>query len=202
MKKTVITISREYGSGGREIGANVARRLGIPFYDRKLINLAAEKSGLSHQFIEEREQKINSKFLISIAISNYSGSVFSRNSLLPEDKLFLTQSKVIRDIAARESCVIVERCADYILGRMEGLLNVFLYSDHANRMERAVREYGLNPATAEAALKQKDRARRNHYNHYTGQVWGELHNYHLAANTDYLGHDKVVGMIVEMAGGR
>lgn len=199
-KKIVITISREYGSGGRRIGERVAERLGISFYDKKLINIAAEESGLSPEFIETHDQKINNSFLFNIAVSGYySGNVFNRNNLLPEDKLFLTQTNIIRALAEKESCVIVGRCADYILRDRDDCFNVFVYSDMAHKIERAIREYGMALDKAEVELKKRDKARNNHYNHYTGQDWGQIRNYHLSVNSDFVGADNVVDMIVNVA---
>jgi cytidylate kinase len=195
--KIVITISREFGSGGRRIGERVAERLGIPFYDKKLIGIAAEQSGLSAEFIEDHEQKIHNSFLFNIAVSGfYSGNVFNKDTLLPEDQLFLTQTKIIRELAETQSCVIVGRCADYILRGRSDAFHVFVFSDMVHKIDRAVREYGLDPAKAEAELKKRDKARANHYNHYTGRNWGETHNYHLSANSDYLGAENLAEMIV------
>jgi cytidylate kinase len=195
--KIVITISREFGSGGRRIGEKVAQRLGIPFYDKKLIGIAAEQSGLSTEFIENHEQKIHNSFLFNIAVSGfYSGNVFNKDTLLPEDQLFLTQTKIIRELAEKQSCVIVGRCADYILRGYEGSFHTFIYSDMASKVNRAVQEYGLDPAKAEVEIKRRDKARANHYNHYTGRSWGEIHNYHLSANSDYVGAENLVEMMV------
>jgi cytidylate kinase len=196
----VITISREFGSGGRRIGEKVAQRLGVPFYDKKLIGIAAEQSGLSAEFIEDHEQKIHNSFLFNIAVSGfYSGNVFNKDTLLQEDKLFLTQTKIIRELAETQSCVIVGRCADYILRGHEGAFHAFIYSDMASKVNRAVHEYGLDPAKAEAEIKRRDKARANHYNHYTGRDWGEIHNYHLSAHSDYVGAENLVDMIVGVA---
>ncbi|MDL2233499.1 cytidylate kinase-like family protein [Ruminococcaceae bacterium OttesenSCG-928-L11] len=202
-KKTIITISREHGSGGRKIGERIAAELGISFYDKKLINIVAEQSGLSMEFIENHEQKINNSFLFNIAVSGYySGNIFNKESLLPEDKIFLTQTKIIRDLAEKESCVIVGRCADYILKDREDCFNVFIFSDLESRKKRAVTEYGFNGDTVESELKKADKARNNHYSHYTGQDWGQLKNYHLAVNSDFVGFDNVVDMIVQIAKNR
>lgn len=199
-KKILITISREFGSGGRRIGERVAEELGIAFYDKKLINIVAEKSGLSMDFIKDHEQKINNSFLFNIAVGGYyAGHAFNSENLIPEDRLFLTQTKIIKELAEKESCVIVGRCADYILRDTPDCINVFLYSDMEDRVKRAVEEYGVPAETAQAELKKKDRARNNHYTHYTGEKWGDIHNYHLAAHTDYLGADIVVKLITKLA---
>jgi cytidylate kinase len=196
----VITISREYGSGGRRIGEKVAQRLGVPFYDKKLIGIAAEHSGLSAEFIEDHEQKIHNSFLFNIAVSGfYAGNVYNKDTLLPEDKLFLTQTKIIRELAETQSCVIVGRCADYILRGHEGAFHAFIYADMASKVNRAVHEYGLDPAKAEAEIKRRDKARANHYNHYTGRSWGEIHNYHLSAHSDYIGAENLAELIVGIA---
>ncbi|MDR2932512.1 MAG: cytidylate kinase-like family protein [Oscillospiraceae bacterium] len=198
-RQPVITISREFGSGGREIGERIANELGIQYYDRKLIDIAAEQSGLSPDFIRDNEQKITNSFLFNISVSGYySGNAFARDNLLPEDKLFLTQAKIIQDIADREACVIVGRCADYILRKNSDCLNIFIYSDKESKIKRAVAEYGIDPAKAAGILDKQDKARANHYNHYTGNTWGDKGNYHLCLHSGFLGADKIVSMVVSL----
>lgn len=197
-KKLVITISREYGSGGRIIGRKVAEKLGIPFYDGQLIDMSAQKSGLAVSFVEQTEQKIKNKFLHNLAFGGYhTGADYGAAQLSLADKLFITTCEIIRDIADQGSCVIVGRCADYVLKDRTDVIDIFIYSDKEDKLNRMINDYGVPADKAEAVLAKEDKYRANHYNYYTERSWGDKKNYQLCLNSGFLGVDKTVDIIVD-----
>ena len=199
-KKIIITISREFGSGGRFIGENVAKKLGIAFYDKAIIEIASDKTGFSPDYIKENEQKLTSPSLFNFAISgSYAGNMVFGNGESLQDTMFFAQSNVIKEIASKHSCVIVGRCADYVLEKFENCINVFIHSDMQSKINRAVNEYKLDSASVEKILKDRDKLRAKHYNYYTGRVWGDARNYDACFNSDYIGLEKVEDIIVDMA---
>lgn len=196
----IITIGREYGSGGRQIGQAVAERLGISFYDKKIISLAAEKSGLSHEFIANNEQRVRNGLMQNLAASAaYSSGFFSGQYLPLSESIFISQAQVIRDIAAKESAVIVGRCADYILAGRENTVNVFVHAPLETRIKRIMELYHLDEAAAMKAISTSDKERGNHYFRYTDQKWGKAQNYDICVNSALMGIDKTVEMLVSMA---
>ncbi|MDO5298870.1 MAG: cytidylate kinase-like family protein [Clostridia bacterium] len=196
----IITIGREYGSGGRQIGQAVAERLGISFYDKKIISLAAEKSGLSHEFIANNEQRVRNGLMQNLAASAaYSSGFFSGQYLPLSESIFISQAQVIRDIAAKESAVIVGRCADYILAGRENTVNVFVHAPLEARIKRIMELYHLDEAAAMKAISTSDKERGNHYFRYTDQKWGKAQNYDICVNSALMGIDKTVEMLVSMA---
>lgn len=196
----IITIGREYGSGGRQIGRAVAEKLGISFYDKKIISLAAEKSGLSDEFIANNEQRVRSGLMHNLAASAaYSGGFFSSQYLPLSESIFISQAQVIRDIAARESAVIVGRCADYILAGRQNTVNVFIHAPSQTRVERIMALYRLDEAAALKAIATSDKERGNHYFRYTDQKWGKAQNYDLSINSALLGVEGTVQLLVDIA---
>jgi len=196
MKKFVVAISREYGSGGRTIGKALAEELGISCYDKTIIKLTAEKSGLEPSFIEKSEEKVANSFLFSMQYSAYS----SLDSLLfydtpTNDKMFIAQSAVIADLAAKDSCVILGRCADYVLRDTDNLVRVFIRADMDERVKRAVENYGLAEKNAESAVKKADKTRANYYKYYTTRSWGAPDNADLMINSSFTGIDGAVDVI-------
>ena len=189
-KHTVITISREYGSGGRYIGRLVADKLGIKFYDRDLVEKLSEKTGLSTEYIENNEQKRGTLDALN------SGCYYN---LTNADELFVQESELINDLAKNESCVIIGRCSDFILKDNKDVINIFVYSTMENKIERAVERYNLSKKEAEKEIKNIDKLRSNHYKHYTGKVWGDNQNYDLCINSDTFGVEKAADMICEIA---
>ncbi len=179
--KIVITISREYGSGGRYVGKLLAEMLGINFYDKELIHLAAKESGLSEKYIEENDQK--------------KKTTYESNN---DDRLFIAESKVIKNIAKNESCVIVGRCADYILKNKKDTFKVFLYSDEDSKIKRAVKYYHLNQEKALKMINKINRERAKHYKFYTGQDWYNLKNYDLMINVDRKGVEETAKSIKDI----
>ena len=197
-KKIVITISREYGSGGGVIGKAVAEKLNIPFYNREIIELTAQKSGLSIDFVEETEQKIKNKFLHNLAFgAYYVGNDLATSRLSLPDKLFIATCDIVRQLADEGPCVIVGRCADYILKNREDVINIFIYSDSEHKVKRIVERRGLDVKNAESEVIKTDKYRRNHYDYYTEREWGDKNNYHLCLNSGFLGVDKTVDIIVD-----
>lgn len=197
MKQPVITISREFGSGGRQIGEKVAKTLGFTFYDRTLIDLVAEKSGYSQDFIAENDQRLTQSMLFQIAISGSIPPWFNGDAAKPvQDTLFTTQSKVIRELAEKGGCVIVGRCANYILRDDPNCLSVFISGNLQSKIKRCIAEYGIRPEAAQGEMHRRDKERSNHYAHYTDQVWGEAKNYGLALNSDKFGIEGAVKIIL------
>ena len=188
MAYSIITISREFGTGARLIGREVAALLGYGYYDRALIEMAAEKSGLSEEFIERTEEKASNSFLYNLATAAYLASdPINEYSVPVNDREFLVQSDVIRDIARSGNGVIVGRCADYVLRDHPSLLRVFIYADKADRVNRIVNEYGQDPKNAESVLTKIDKGRANYHKFYTGTNWRSMDNYDLCINTSTVG---------------
>ena len=188
-KHIVITISREYGSGGRYIGKLIADKLGVKLYDKEFITKVAEETGLSEEYIENNEQKRD--ILAVLNNGYYSG-------LNNSDELFIKESELIKEVANKESCVIVGRCADFILKDKENVTKVFVYSNMKNKIERAVNIYGIHKNDAEKEIKKIDKLRANHYKYYTDKDWKDNSNYDICINSDTLGVEKVADLICKM----
>ena len=199
MRKQIITISRAFGSGGHTIGQEVAKRLGIPFYDKELVDEVAKQSGFHADFIKEAGEyaPVSSSFLFSIAVSPNPLSTMHTMSMA--DQLFVYQTNVIRNLAEKGPCVIVGRCADYILREREDALHVFIHADMAYRAERIVRLYGETKQTPDKRLAEKDNKRKVYYKHYTNRNWGDAQNYHVCLNSGLIGIDKCTDIIVDVA---
>lgn len=197
MEQTVFTIGRQYGSAGREIGKRLAQSLDLPFYDKALIALAARDSGISQKILENADEKASSSLIYSLLMGSYTfGSRTETSEHLPiNDQLFLLQADMIKNVAAKGSCVIVGRCADDVLRDDPRLFSVFIHADQLSRMDRIVREYGIEPAKAAEFLVKKDKQRANYYNFYTNKHWGDLENYHLTLDASSVGLDGAVELI-------
>ena len=185
----VITIAREYGSGGRYVGKLIAEKLGIKLYDKNFITKVAYETGLSEEYIKENEQKRE----VLAGLNN--GYYFGLNN---SDELFIKEAEIIKKIAEKESCVIIGRCADFILKDRKDVLKVFVYSDMENKIKRATKYYGLDEQKAEKEIKRIDKLRANHYKHYTEQEWDNHSNYDICINSDELGVEKAAEVICEM----
>ncbi|MCL2567988.1 MAG: cytidylate kinase-like family protein [Oscillospiraceae bacterium] len=201
MTHLVITISRQYGSGGREIGASVAERLSISCYDKTLLQLAAEQSGLSPEFIEKTEEQAASSFLFNLSAATVTGSgnFFYQYNVPVSDQAFFAQTSVIRGLAASESCVIVGRCANYILGTQARCLKVFLHAPLEARIARIAQSQGLSEKEAKDHIHRVDKGRANYYRHYTGGTWGETEAYDLCINTQTASPKGATAAILAMA---
>ena len=188
MKNRVITISREFGSGGRTIGRRTAEKLGIPCYDAELIQKIAEESGFTADYIKEEGEYAHRGFL---------ASAFDNRTFGPtnQDKLWIIQRSIIIDLAEKGPCVIVGRCADYILKDKADCLTVFIHADMEYRAERIVKEYGERDESPEQRLKDKDKRRAAYHRFYTDMKWGQAQNYHLCLDSGKLGIEKCVEII-------
>ena len=194
MKNRVITISREFGSGGRTIGRAVARKLDIPCYDSELIGKIAEESGLSREYIEEKgEHAQHGNWLANALSSERSYSGFSM-----QNYLWLAQQKVILQVAEKGPCVIVGRCADYILRDEADYLRVFIYADMEKRAERIVSVYGEQADSPEKRLRDKDKRRAAYYQYYTDTKWGKTQNYDITLNSGTIGLDRCAQIITSL----
>ncbi len=188
MAYSIITISREFGTGARLIGREVAALLNYGYYDRALIEMAAEKSGLSEEFIERTEEKASNSFLFNLATAAYLASDVTMEYTVPvNDRAFMVQSDVIRDIARSGNGVIVGRCADFVLKDHPRLLRVFIFANKEDRINRIVNEYGQDPKNAESVLNKIDKGRANYHKFYTGTNWRSMDNYDLCINTSNTG---------------
>ena len=190
MAHTVITIGRQFGSGGRIVAQRVADSLHIPFYDKAVIDLAAKETGLSEEFIRQAEQKKTSSFLYNLYMST--------QNLPVSDQVFIAESDVIRKVAAVGPCVIVGRCADYVLRNQKGVLNLFIHAPLDERIFRAKEEYKVEAADVRAYVLKQDKRRAAFYEHFSDRVWGKAENYHLAINST-IGLDTTVDLILALA---
>lgn len=201
MTKKIITISREYGSGGRRIGRMVAEKLGMGFYDKELIDAAAREIGFPAELIEDREQRLTNSLLYNFAMGTLYGMTYPREPKISElpltEQIFVAQKKAIEDAAKQGSCVFIGRCADHILRSRPDVLRVFIYADRDIRKRRAVGEYGVQPESVDEFMYQNDKRRRIHYENYTNQKWGSRENYDLMLNSGELGIEKCVELICE-----
>lgn len=188
----IITISRQYGSGGREIGQKLAERLGIPYYDKELISLAAERSGYSRNLFEEADQKTSNSMIFSLM---RAGSMAGSYELPLNDKIYLIQSGVIQQVAKKGPCVIVGRCADYVLQDKFPCVNIFIHAELKKRMDRGVKVYGLSPDTVQSILLRTDKRREAYYNYYTGRKFGDARNYTLSLDSLGVGIENAVRIL-------
>lgn len=177
----IITIAREYGSGGHLLGEMLSKELGIKLYDKEFISMAAQRSGMDESFIIKNEQSIPSFWLKCIMSKNSEQPI--EGSLSSDDILFVAESKIIQELAEKEPCIIIGRCADFILKDYPKVLKVFCYSDIDNAVSRCISEYGIKRDNAESEIRRINRNRIHHYEYYTGQKWGEPHHYNLMLNT-------------------
>ena len=194
MEKNIITISREFGSGGRTIGRMVADKLGIPFYDKELVDQIALESGFAPKFVEEHGEHSPGNSLFSYAFAP-QGVPGVMNGLSTADFLWNIQCNVILQLAEKGPCVIVGRNADYILKDRQDAFHVFVFADIAFRADRIVRLYGESEKAPEARLQEKDKRRRLNYQHYTGRTWGMAQNYNLCLDSSTMGVEQCVDII-------
>ena len=197
MKKNVITISRQFGSGGRTVGRLVAEKLGIPFYDKELVEQIALESGFAPQFIEENGEHAPGKSLFSYAFL-HQGVPGVMNGLSTADFLWNIQCSSILQIAEKGPCVIVGRNADYILKDRTDAFHVYIHADTQFRADRIVRLYGESEKSPETRLNEKDKRRKLNYQHYTGRNWGDAANYDICLNTGKIGVEEAADIIVKL----
>lgn len=192
MAKRIITISREFGSGGRFIGEEVAKKLGIAYYDKNIIGQIAEKSGLSPEYIQENAELSPKKGLFAYA---FSGRDITGKSV--EDMVYEAQRNIILELAEKEPCVIIGRNADYILKDRDDVLNVFIHGDMLEKIKRITSLYNVKEKEAVKMMADTDKRRRTNYNFYTDQNWGKASNYTLCLNSSQLGYDRCEMIIME-----
>lgn len=196
---TVITIGRQFGSRGREIGRKVAEYYNIPFYDKELISRAAKESGFCEEMIEVHDERPTSSFLYNLVMDTYS---FGYNSSSFVDmpishKIFLAQFDTIKKVAAEGPCVIVGRCADYALSERDNVLKLFIYGDEVLRISSIAKRYELSEQKAKDMVVKKDKQRSSYYNYYTSKKWGRADSYDLCINSSLLGIDGTVKLIIQ-----
>ena len=198
--KTIISIGRQTGCGGREIGRRIAELLQIPYYDKELIDRAAENSEFSKEFFKTHDEKRASSFLYSLAMESPSHGFAGALSGLPLDhKVFLAQFNTIKEIAAEGGCVIVGRCADYALEDNPHLLSVFLHADLDFRTARVAEEEGITLAKAKDMIVKTDKSRASYYSYYTGKKWGLASNYHVSIDSSKFGLEETIRIISSIA---
>ena len=185
-KHLVITIAREYGSGGRYIGKLITDKLGIKFYDKDFIKKIAEKTGLTEEYVEKNEQSKNTL------------SALNSTGLTNQDEIFINESREIEELANKESCVIIGRCADFVLKDRNDVIKIFVYSNIKDKINRATKFYGIDKEKAEKEIKNVDKSRAKHYKYYTEREWKDYSNYDICINSDLLGVEKVADLICEM----
>ena len=201
-KKIIITIARQYGSGGREVGERVAALLGIPLYDKEIITDAASKGELDAEALKQVDETSASSLLYTLAMgSNILGTTMHFGYKMPlNDKLFILQSDLIREYAAKGSCVIIGRCADYILRDNENVLRLFIYGDLEHRTERVKQRHPeIKSSQIIDIINKTDKRRSSYYNFYTGNKWGKYDNYDMAINSSTLGIEGTAQLITAMA---
>lgn len=197
---TVITIGRQYGSGGRELGQILAQKLGFEFYDEELVTMAAEKNKMHKDILKAVDEKATKSLLYTLVTG--SDLRFLNSSIQYEmpinDKLFITQSEIIKNLAEKSSCVIVGRCADYVLrDSAQKCLHLFIYADLEHRIKRICQKYDLTPEKAKEKINKIQKSRKTYYNYYSNREWGNVANYDLCVNTGTLGLEKAADVIQE-----
>lgn len=197
-EKIVITIARQYGSGGRTIGKMLAQKLGVHFYDKELMKLASDESGINEALFVNADEKIKSTSLFRIAHNAYNGELIPPESddFISSQNLFNYQAKIIKGLAEEESCVIVGRCADFILKDYDNVLSVFIHAPHEYCMEQAAKKHSMPSKELEKFIIKTDKHRADYYKYYTGREWSDARNYDLCLNSSKLGYDRCVEEII------
>ena len=197
MPGQIITIGRQFGSGGRQIARKLAERLGIKYYDKELITVAAKESGISPDIFEKVDEEAANSLLYSMVIGMYGASsrIANYGEISINDKIFSVQTDIINKIAKEGPCVIVGRCADYILREHPDCLNVFIYSGIDERIRRSVEEYNIQSKNIKEYILKSDKKRANYYNFYTGKKWGAISNYNICLDSGKLGIDGCVDIL-------
>ena len=193
----IITISRQYGSGGREIGEKLAKELNIPFYDNEIIARASKESGFAEAAFQRAEQKATNSLLYSIAmgLNSYGNQEFGFSALSIDDQIYLAQSEVVHKMAEEGPCVIVGRCADYLLRDKNNVINIFIWAKLDYRVKRAIEVYEMPPHKAAEQILKIDKRRANYYNYHANEKWGRADNYNLCIQSDFVGIDGTVELL-------
>ncbi len=196
---TIITIGRQYGSGGKELGQMIAKRLGFDFYDEELVTMAAEKNQMHEDILRAVDEKATKSLLYTLVTGSDLRYMNSAHYDMPiNDKLFITQSEIIKNLSEKGSCVIVGRCADYVLrDSAHNCIHLFLYADMEDKIKRISEKYDLSADKAKDKIKKIEKVRKSYYNYYSSRDWGSIANYDLCLNTAKLGLDKCCDIICE-----
>ena len=197
MEHTVITIARSYGSGGRTLGKLLAKELGIHCYDRELLRMASEQSGINEALFGEVDEKVKSLPLFGISKKIYKGEIFPPESddFVSDDNLFNYQAKIIKEVAAEESCVIIGRCADYVLKDDPNVLRLFFFAPKEDCIVRVMEHDGITGRDAENKIEKIDKHRADYYKYYTGKDWYDARNYDFCLDTTSMGYEKLVEVV-------
>ncbi len=195
----IITIGRQYGSGGREIGEKLAQKLEIPFYDKELLERAANDSGICKELFENHDEKPTNSFLYSLVMDTYSFGYSSAafTDMPINHKVFLAQFEAVKKLAMEGPCVMVGRCADYALSEFSNCFSVFIHSDMESRIRRIAQKYDMKDNKARDAIQKTDKSRSSYYNYYTNKRWGDASSYHLSIDSGKLGINKTVECIIQ-----
>ena len=198
MEKVVITIARQYGSGGRTVGEMLADRLGIHFYNKELMKLASEESGINEALFVNADEKAKGSRIFGNTPNVYSGELISpeSNEFTSNDNLFNYQAKVIRRLAEEQSCVIVGRCADFVLKDYDNVLSVFVHAPHDFCMEQAAKKHSMSTKELEKFIQKTDKFRAEYYKYHTGREWTDARNYDLCLDSSKLGFERCVEEII------
>lgn len=198
MEKTVITIARGYGSGGKTLGKLLADKLGVHCYDRDLIRMASEESGINEALFGEADEKVKSLPIFKIAKRFYKGEILPPRdaNFTSDENLFNYQAKVIKQLADTESCVIIGRCADYVLKDYDNVISLYFYAPEEDCIKRIVDQYGGSEADAKKKMHQHDKYRAEYYKHYTGKDWNDARNYDFCLNTSSMSYEKLVDIVM------
>ena len=196
---TIITIGRQFGSAGHEIGAKLAERLNIPCYDKELLKRAAKESGLCTELFENHDERPTSSFLYNLVMDTYSFGITNSSYVdMPlSHKVFLAQFDTIKKIADEGPCVIVGRCADYALADYDNVLNLFIYGEMGKRIENVSQKYNVGEKDARDMIIKKDKQRASYYNYYSTKKWGKAETYHLCVDSTVLGKEGTVELLYQ-----
>ena len=198
-EKLAITIGRQYGSGGKEIGLRVGELLGIKVYDKELLTLAAEKKGINPDYLRRVDEKAASSLLYTLAMgSSLYGARHLGVDVPINDQLFITQTEIIKEAAEANSAIFIGRCADYVLRNHPHRLSFFIYSDFESRVHRIMHQHNVSRSEAESMINKTDKKRINYYNFYTGKKWGKFENYHMSLDSSLLGVEGTAQMIAQL----
>lgn len=199
-EKLAITIGRQFGSGGREIGKRVGEILGFRVYDKELLLMAAEKNGINADYLRRVDEKATNSLLYTLALGSslYGARNFGVDVPI-NDQLFITQTEIMKNAVEEESCVFIGRCADYVLRNHPARISVFIYADKEARIHRVCEQHGVDRDEAINMINKTDKSRVNYYNFYTGRKWGKFDNYHLSLDSSLLGIEGCAQMIADVA---
>jgi cytidylate kinase len=198
-EKFAITIGRQYGSGGKEIGLRVGELLGIKVYDKELLTMAAEKEGINPDYLRRVDEKAASSLLYTLAMGSSAYSARHLGVDVPiNDQLFIAQTEIIKEIAEEGPAIFIGRCADYVLRNHPHRLSFFIHSDYDSRVHRIMAQHNVKRSEAESMINKTDKKRINYYNFYTGKKWGKFENYHMSLDSSLLGVEGTAQMIAQL----